>query len=230
MINPTITARLDKAFARLDKLQPNDDPAIPAHLQYPYAVMMSAIRIDGNLQQAAIAAALSENQDLIVLCNPDIYIPQVADQFVDNELRPEALQGSLLYYCHGVGRKTRPDMVIADKAKGIIDIIEIKRGLGKNDAGKSRQTLRDLRCLGLIGVSYARSHLNVEVSRATAALCSIYGASTLPPDLMVSLEDLEMRYGIDIRFRLKQVQMSFKERLDTLLCLKSKAASDQIHV
>lgn len=215
---PLLVATLiNRTIERLRGLQPQPDPIVPQHLQRPYNVLNSAVRMDGHLLEAALFEALSIAPHLTITRTPQIYLPRVADQIVGGRASAEVLAGSDLFYDPRGGRKVAPDGLIIDRNRNAIDFIEAKRGHGKTDSGKTRQTTTDLLCLQLIGRSYAKLQLGVDVAISTAVVCAIHGVTTMPLELQASVEELEVRYQTDIRTFLNATQAEFRSRLEELL-------------
>ncbi|WP_094453346.1 hypothetical protein [Niveispirillum lacus] len=217
ILPPPVEMLMDKNINRLRHLPVHPDPIVPKSHLRAYGVITSAVRSDGRLLEMAFVEALKAVPHLTVLRTPSIFIPGAVDQFISGSVSHEALLQSDLHYTHGIGRKISPDVLILDAARKAIDIFELKRGLAKTDAGKTRQTVRDLRCVRLISKSYAQVMLDTTVVETTAAVCSIHGASAVPPDLRISLEELEARYNVNLKSVIEHTYLEFGRRLEALL-------------
>lgn len=212
-----VTDLMARTIKRLRHLPVHPDPIVPSKYLRPYGVIMSAVRSDGQLLETAVSEALKASPRLIVLRTPAIYIPDEVDQFVNCAAGKAAILQSDLHYEHGKGRKVTPDIVIVDQDREAIDILELKRGMAKTDAGKTRQTERDLRCQRLVAKSFAKETLNIDVTTTTACVCAIHGFSAVSPDLQVSLGELEVRYGVDLRSVVERTYKEFGRQLSELL-------------
>ncbi|TWB10075.1 hypothetical protein FBZ89_13612 [Nitrospirillum amazonense] len=217
LIPSTVSKLINQTMARLQQLEVQPDPIVPSQYRQRYGILTSAVRADGRILEAAIGAALNENPHLTVVRNPGVHIPPVVDQIIGSGASQEALRSSHFHYEPDVGRKITPDLVLLDTNRRAIDFIEIKRGLARTDAGKTRQTIRDLRCLRLVGRSYAAQAFGTEVDTVMAAVCSIHGASAVPGDLLVTVEDLERRYDVNLQAVITATYAEFAQRLSELL-------------
>ncbi len=213
----TVELLISQNIDRLRNLTIHPDPIVPKSHLRAYGVITSAVRSDGRILEMAVVEALKAVPHLTVFQAPAIFIPPEVDQFVSGSISHDALMQSDLHYADGTGRKIAPDLLILDAARKAIDIFELKRGFAKTDAGKTRQTVRDMRCLRLIGKSYAEVMLNTKVVESTAAVCAVHGASAVPPDLRVSLEQLEARYNTILRSVIENTYQEFGRRLEALL-------------
>ncbi|MDE1150295.1 MAG: hypothetical protein PW843_27415 [Azospirillaceae bacterium] len=216
-IPPAVTALISRTIDRLRHLQVQPDPIVPAQHRQRYGILTSAVRADGQILEMAISEALKALPHLRLVRTPPIFIPPLVDQIVGGVASAETLRSSHLHYEGDQGRKVAPDLVLIDANRKAIDFLEVKRGLARTDAGKTRQTIRDLRCLQLVGKSYALRQLNAEVDTATAAVCAIHGATAVPADLQVAVEDLEVRYGLSLRAVISATYTEFGRQLDELL-------------
>ncbi len=217
ILPPPVEMLMDKNINRLRHLPVHPDPIVPKSHLRAYGVITSAVRSDGQLLETALSEALKAAPHLTVFRTPSIFIPGEVDQFVSGSVSHAALLRSDLHYADGTGRKVSPDLVILDAVRKAIDFLEIKRGLTKTDAGKTRQTVRDLRCLRLIARSYAETTLNTPISVTTASVCAVHGASAVPPDLRVSLDELEARYNVNLKSVIENTYLEFGRRLEALL-------------
>lgn len=214
---PPISTLIGQTIQRLHRLQAQPDPIVPPYLQRSYSILNSAVRMDGHILEAALFEALNSAPHLKVTRAPRINLPAAADQILAGHANAEALAGSDLYYDPRGGRRVTPDLSVWDRVRQALDWIEVKRGLGKTDCGKTRQTTRDLQCLLLIAKSYAKSQLGIDISTSTAAVCAIHGVTTVPLELQANVDELEVRYQIDIRSYLDAAQHEFRSRLEELL-------------
>lgn len=214
---PTVELLMSQNINRLRHLPIHADPIVPKSHLRSYGVITSAVRSDGRLLEMAFVEALKAVPHLTVFQTPSIFIPAEVDQFVSGSVSHDALMQSDLHYTDGTGRKITPDVLILDAARKAIDVFELKRGLAKTDSGKTRQTVRDLRCMRLIAKSYAQVVLDTKVVETTAAVCAVHGASAVPPDLRVSLEQLELRYNTILRSVIENTYQEFGRRLEALL-------------
>ncbi|MDZ5649422.1 hypothetical protein [Nitrospirillum sp. BR 11828] len=206
-----------RTIQRLRRLPIQPDPIVPPHLLRPYGILTSAIRSDGQILEATLFEALRATPHLTVFRTPAIFIPAMVDQLVSGSASSEALRLSDLHYEHEAGRRIAPDLLVIDAHRSAADFLEIKRGMAKTDAGKTRQTTRDLRCLRLIAKSYVKSKLGIEISEATAGVCAIHGATTVPSEHRVDLPTLEARYCTEIRRAVETAHQEFARRLQELL-------------
>lgn len=212
-----VTDLMARTIKRLRHLPVQPDPIVPSEYRRPYGVIMSAVRSDGQLLETAVSETLKASPRLIVLRTPSIYIPAEVDQFVNSAAGKAAMLQSDLHYEHGRGRKVTPYTVVVDEDREAIDILELKRGRAKTDAGKTRQTERDLLCLRLVAKSFAKEMLNIDVTTTTACVCAIHGCSAVSPDLQVSLAELEERYGVNLLSVVERTYTVFGRQLSELL-------------
>ncbi|TWB25724.1 hypothetical protein [Nitrospirillum bahiense] len=223
----TVTDLMSRTITRLRRLPIQPDPIVPPHLLRPYGILTSAVRADGQILEATLFEALKTAPHLTVFRTPAIFIPPMVDHLVSGGASSDALRFSDLHYEHDEGRRIAPDLLVIDARRNAADFLEIKRGLAKTDAGKTRQTTRDLRCLRLVAKSYVRSKLNIEISEVTAGVCAIHGATTVPAEHRVDLDALEARYQTEIRRAIEATHQEFSRQLEELLLeqsLKDKAS------
>lgn len=212
-----VTDLMARTIKRLRHLPVQPDPIVPSEYRRPYGVIMSAVRSDGQLLETAVSETLKSSPRLIVLRTPSIYIPAEVDQFVNSAAGKAAMLQSDLHYEHGKGRKVTPDTVVVDEDREAIDFLELKRGRAKTDAGKTRQTERDLLCQRLVAKSFAKERLNIDVTTTTACVCAIHGCSAVSPDLQISLGELEERYGVNLLSVVERTYTEFGRQLSELL-------------
>ncbi|MEC4593802.1 hypothetical protein VPG91_22565 [Nitrospirillum amazonense] len=214
---PPVTSLMSRTIDRLRRLKVQPDPIVPIRYRQSYGVLTSAVRSDGQLLEMAIYEALRAMPHLTVIRTPPVFIPAVVDQIISSSMSDEALRQSSFHYERGNGRRIAPDLVLIDANRQAIDFLELKRGLAKTDSGKTRQTIRDLRCLRLMGRRFAHAEFGVDVTVVTAAVCPIHGVTAVPVDLQVGMSELENRYGADLSTAVSAAYTEFGRQLEELL-------------
>ncbi len=174
-----------------------EDPVLGPRLSRLHSMLGSVIKRDGHIIQRAIADALGNVDHLTVWREARFPVTAQADRLADAAGLESCLETSLPL-TGPIVRTVRVDACVIDHRTATITCLETKRGNACLDAGKRRQTLRDILCVAMLSRAYAASR-SFKVDTGCARVLAFHGRVSLPPVVSLTGEELDDYFGAPVR-------------------------------
>lgn len=174
-----------------------EDPVLGPQLSRMHSLLGSVIKRDGHIIQRAVTDALGDVEHLTVWRETRFPITAQADRLADAAGLESCLETSLPL-TGPIVRTVRVDACVIDHRSSTITCLEAKRGNACLDAGKRRQTLRDILCIAMLSKAYAASR-SFKVDTGCARVLAFHGRVSLPPVVSLTGSDLDTYFGAPVR-------------------------------
>lgn len=192
-----IRALVDKKILTLSTAKFVIDPVLGSHSLLA-SIYSSVPKRHGEIIENAIADALLESGEYLVLTKVRYIVPQAADHVYGAQTMSSSLQTRLPYGDVG-GRSLLLDLVAYHRPSCRIGAYEIKRGNGAHDAGKVRSLTRDVVAIQTTLASFGEGR-GLRVTQPISRAIFYYGArGSMPKELSLNGSQLDEHFGWHVR-------------------------------
>jgi hypothetical protein len=205
---------VDATIERLARKRFAADPLVGERYSRITSIVSSAYKRHGAIIEQALIAALASAPHLQVWPDPVFRVSPEADMLAGSDA--SAFGNSLRYGAENFTRTLQVDVLVYNRATGLLGAYESKRGFGYHDSGKKRSMLRDLRCLQMLLLSYGQAR-GVNGAAAEARIVFYYGQCSVRLPWALTRADLDEHFKAPIAGPIERVNAYFGERLNDLL-------------
>jgi hypothetical protein len=206
--------KVDATIERLARKRFTCDPLVGERYSRITSIVSSAYKRHGAIIEQALLAALTSAPHLQVWPDPVFRVSPEADMLAGSDA--SAFGNSLRYGAENFTRTLQVDVLVYNRATGLLGAYESKRGFGYHDSGKKRSMLRDLRCLQMLLLSYGQAR-GVSGAAAEARIIFYYGQCSVGRPWALTRADLDEHFRAPIADPIERVNAYFGEKLNDLL-------------
>lgn len=192
-----IRALVDKKILSLSVAKFTPDPVLGSH-SLVASLYSSVPKRHGEIIENAIADALLESGEYLVLTKVRYVVPHAADQVYGAQHMTSSMQTRLPYGDIG-GRALMLDMIAYHRPTRRIGAYEIKRGNGPHDAGKVRSLTRDVVAIQTTLASFGEGR-GLVIDQPISRVIFYYGArGSMPKQLSLNGSELDGHFDCRVR-------------------------------
>jgi hypothetical protein len=214
VITDALRALVDHHLQLLRRVRFLPDPLFPTH-SLRRQLEGSAIKRHGKLIEAAIIETLTAEPDYRVWRETKFIVPAAADHAVQSQQPAEIAVTRLPY--GSAGRALQIDLMTYRVSRRRLGAYEIKRGLGRHDAGKLRSLRRDIFGVQTTLASYGERRGGIAVDEAISRVIFYYGARSLPPAWSLIGTELDDHFGCRVQRVVEAMTEYFRFRLEDFI-------------
>lgn len=192
-----LTRAVDTAVAAVLAGEFPADPILGREVSDLVSKAASLQKRHGHLLELGIVTALRASGRFEVLTGVTIPITAAADSVIASTA-PEILESISLRYDAPVCRTVNLDFVVIDAQAGWAGGYDCKRGNGALTQRLLRPLVRDMESVGVLLRSFLRDRGYASIDRVAIGLVDIYGASGVPANLAINLDDLDAHFGVPV--------------------------------
>jgi hypothetical protein len=214
-MNTFITTKMDKTIERLARTKFDPDPLLPLATSKACSIAESAKKRHGAIIELALLESVKAAARYEAWAPKRFLIPEPVDHLASLMAGGAKIGGAAFEYT-GRGRKVQIDMAVYDREMQTLRSYEIKRGHGRNDSGKVRSMLRDLRCIQAVLISFGQS-LGLQVRDAEARIVFWYGRRSVPRPWSIIGAEVDQHFGFAASAMVEEATAYFRGRVQALL-------------
>ena len=173
-----ITPCVESTIAALGNARYSTDPIVTPEQSRRASIVEAAYKRHGLVLETALLESLRDCERYQVWTEPHFLVSHAAEH-VSTAATEEGCRLTELPYGDGEPlRELQLDVIAYDVRDKVIRSYELKRGHGHLDAGKTRQTSRNLNCTQMLLRTYGEAR-DLQVARAEANIVFYYGVRSI---------------------------------------------------